>query len=235
VIVLNFNHPSLLAMNAVFLFSGISESFYFGIFSKHAVLAFDHYYGDDQHGLTLMCYLMASFGFANMISSYLLGAAADKADPKLIITGASLACGAGLSLVWWVNSGPKESNYAWSPVGIGGMTLVLAMWWLSAALFAVSDAAYNTLMGAVIGRKFRGSTADLSAAFATFKFTQSVGSSALFLYGPHPQNLHIEIIVLSGLLFLAAAVFLLVASNVKTAEYELLAEPQEQARESYVN
>ena len=191
----------MILLFAPMLYSGISQSYFFGNFPKTIKLA---------KSKTMLGYVMAIFGTADASSSYLFGRLTQRFGyraRRLILTWATCCTLTGALL---------SRHYQHS--SSTGIFIVAAL------LMGSSDGGYNTQLYSLLGSLFNDDDADddeegekrtmakksrATEAFAAFKFFQAFSTGAAFFYGKYVSyNTNTLIIIIMVLLGFPSYLFL---------------------------
>eukprot|EP01013_Petalomonas_cantuscygni_P044469 TRINITY_DN907_c0_g3_i1.p1 TRINITY_DN907_c0_g3~~TRINITY_DN907_c0_g3_i1.p1 ORF type:complete len:665 (+),score=144.21 TRINITY_DN907_c0_g3_i1:186-2180(+) len=210
----NWSDACLLLMNPIFLYIGVSEAWMFSVFTTHAAAAFSRRGGaalagdalTNTFGVGRLCLLMSTLGAAEVAGSYLCGIALRVVRPRVLVPAGLTCFGGSLALVWWLCSAPQALDFvAWphnprggGPGRVGG---------IAAVGLGLQDAFWNVATNTTLTKRF-GNSRFRPAAFATLRFTNSLGVAGIFQYGFHPRNLHTEIFALCALALVAALCYL---------------------------
>lgn len=131
-----FRSPDLLILLLPMFYSGLSQTYFFGIFPRQVPLA-------------TIGWLMACFGAADASGSLLLGRVSDKTGRGPVLAAGSLACLAGVCLA---NAVHILEWRTW-PM------------FVAATLLGAADASYNTQIYAILGEVFPDSREAAFAGF----------------------------------------------------------------------
>eukprot|EP01132_Coremiostelium_polycephalum_P002142 gene2142-2640_t len=137
------------------LYSGISQSFFFGVFPP---LSGKYYLG----------YIMAVFGTCDALGSVIMGKLSDIIGRKSLIIFSTLCCLGGSIFAYIIHTKIEENQ--------------IALYFICAGLLGLADAGFNTLMYALIGIIYPRKG---ESAVAVFKFVQSIASAIAFFYGKY--------------------------------------------------
>ncbi|KYQ90736.1 hypothetical protein DLAC_09373 [Tieghemostelium lacteum] len=162
------------------LYSGISQSFFFGVFPPLS--------GKDH-----LAYIMTVFGTCDVIGSVVFGKLSDMFGRKIIIVLSTFLCMGGSIFVYIIYDIVAEDKK-------------LALYFVCAGLMGFSDAGYNTQLYALVGSLYptRG-----EPAVAVFKFVQSIATAIAFFYG-HYVILYQHVIILNSFVIPACILFIIV-------------------------
>lgn len=146
--------PKMLLLLPTLVFSGFSQSFYYGTFPERV---------GEGMGREWIGYLMALFSFMDMLGSFSLGKLSDMVGRYPILLAASCSGAAGLVCAYFSSS---HRPY---------------LYFISAILLGFSDSGYNTQIYAIVSTFL---PTNLEAGFAFFRFCQSFSTGLMFFAKP---------------------------------------------------
>jgi predicted MFS family arabinose efflux permease len=162
--ILLLKEKKMIFLVPLYFFSGLEQGFIFGSFTKDIA---GKCLGTDKIG-----FVMSVFGAADSLSSFGLGKLADKYNTNHVATIGFIAHLIFFSLFF----GLIEIS------GFGFLEQKEYIIYLGAILAGIGDAAWNTYPTAVTSKLF---TNNVEAAFAVFKFSQSLGTFFTFAIGAY--------------------------------------------------
>lgn len=175
------------------LYSGISQTFFFGVFPSLI-------------GVEWVGYVMSVFGFFDALSSFILGKLSFKIGRKILILISTISSIIGTVLIILVNQSKiiyfsinNNNNY--------GEYKILC-YFIGSALLGFSDAGFNTQLYSLLGVLY---PTNGEAAVGVFKFVQSTATAVAFIYGPY-ASLFENVFVLDCLVIISC-VFFIFADN----------------------
>eukprot|EP01133_Synstelium_polycarpum_P015014 gene15014-17756_t len=142
----------ILMLIVALLYSGISQSFFFGTFPSVV-------------GKENLNYVMAAFGAFDAIGSVVIGKLSDIIGRKPLIIFATMCTIGGTVFVYIIDTHITENK--------------LILFYVCSGIMGFADAGYNTLVYSLLGSLYP--TRGESAA-AVFKFVQALASAAAFFY-----------------------------------------------------
>eukprot|EP00013_Stygamoeba_regulata_P019786 CAMPEP_0177659492 /NCGR_PEP_ID=MMETSP0447-20121125/17474_1 /TAXON_ID=0 /ORGANISM="Stygamoeba regulata, Strain BSH-02190019" /LENGTH=712 /DNA_ID=CAMNT_0019164371 /DNA_START=64 /DNA_END=2199 /DNA_ORIENTATION=+ len=148
-----FGDSRIQHMLCMMIFSGITQSYYFGVFPQ-------------QVGKYTLGYILTTFGVSDAISSMIAGKASDVIGRKPVIIFGSVVCFIGMALDWMADS----------------YTDRIYMYFIIAVLFGMSDACYNTQIYAVLGHFFKDESELAFGVFRLVQATSTGAVFFLSLY-----------------------------------------------------
>ncbi|EGG21701.1 hypothetical protein DFA_01587 [Cavenderia fasciculata] len=163
------------------LYSGISQSYFFGVFPQLL-------------GKEWLGYIMAVFGVFDAGGSVVFGRLSDKVGRKPIIIFASICTIGGSIFAYLI-----EHNISGNKV---------PYYFICAGLLGLSDAGYNTQLYALLGEIYP-SGSKTTAAAAAFKFVQSIASAVAFFYGKYAV-LYEHTLIINSLVIPSCILFIIV-------------------------
>ncbi|KAK5583579.1 hypothetical protein RB653_005176 [Dictyostelium firmibasis] len=169
------------------LYSGISQTFFFGVFSSLI-------------GVEWVGYVMSVFGFFDALASFILGKLSDKIGRKVLVFISTISCIFGTILIYLINQ-PKIVTT--TTIYINDEYRIL-FYFIGAALLGFSDAGFNTQLYSLLGVIYPTSG---ETAIGVFKFVQSIATATAFFYGPY-ATLFDNIIILDSLVILSCILFM---------------------------
>ncbi|KAN0029755.1 hypothetical protein ACTA71_007892 [Dictyostelium dimigraforme] len=161
------------------LYSGISQSFFFGIFPNLL-------------GKEWLGYVLAVFGFCDAAGSMVMGKLSDIFGRKILVVLSTLFCVSGTVLCYLLNRLVVKSQQQ------------MPYYFIVAALLGLADAGFNTQLYALIGVIYPKKG---EAAAGVFKFVQSTATAAAFVYGPY-ASLFDNAVIVSSLVVLSSVLFM---------------------------
>jgi len=169
-----FTESRMLLFAVIIIFSGLSQSFFYGRFPKTL--------GEELIGL--IGYVMACFGTADAVGSYAFGKLSDHIGRKLVMLMSSVLFLTGIVLLLLLSREfLKFHTYVYFIIGV---------------LFGLSDAGFYTCLYATIGTLFK---ERLEIGFAAFRFVQALSTAIFFFVSPY-LDLQFSILVVSTFLIL---------------------------------
>nr|VZI02272.1 unnamed protein product [Spirometra erinaceieuropaei] len=193
--------PTMLAILAATAFTGLNQTFYSGVIGTCLSRM-------QQFGKSAKSYIGLSgifIGLGEIIGSQitLLGNTIRPGGVMCIGFAAALV-GQLMAFLMIPSGAPVEST---SEIAFIQPTVYVAM--LTAFLLGVVDSVWNTQISALIGRIYPDASQNTAAAFALYKFVQSVTSAVAFFYSPH-LLLHWQLLALAATATLGAFCFIVV-------------------------
>ncbi|KAK5583580.1 hypothetical protein RB653_005177 [Dictyostelium firmibasis] len=164
---------------APLLYSGISQSFFFGVFPKLL-------------GKEWIGYVMTVFGFCDAAGSMIMGKLSDIFGRKILVVLSTLFCISGTVLCYLLDRLIDDQSQR------------IPYYFIVAALLGLADAGFNTQLYALIGVIYPKKG---EAAAGVFKFVQSTATAAAFVYGPY-ATLFDNVIVVGSLVILSCVLFM---------------------------
>jgi len=152
-----FKHKQILLLIPALFYSGISQSFFFGVFPP---LAGKNYIG----------YIMAVFGVCDALGSVGFGKASDIFGRKPFIVLSTLFCIGGSLFAYFINTKIEHNQ--------------IGYYFICAGLLGFADAGFNTLLYALLGALY---PKNGESAVAVYKFIQSIASAIAFFYGHYVE------------------------------------------------
>jgi len=151
-------HNHMWYMYIPMIYSGVSQTYMFGIFPKEV----DKYLGH------IMPFVMAVFGVANAISSLAGGWLSDRLGrlPILIICGINFSIGSLIVFLQYLNIVPIKPYIPY----------------IVAIFLGIADSGFNTQLYATLGELY---ASNAEAAFAALKFFQAGSTAVMFYVSPH--------------------------------------------------
>lgn len=179
----NLRDARMILLIACIIYSGAEQAFIFVNFTKDMV--------GQVLGTQAIGWVMAVFGCVNVLSSLLLGKLTDRFGP-----------GPAVALGW-----TTHAIFLISFTAMRGFNLVPLSWfadntwfiYLSVAVYATGDAAWQFFPPTMIGTLF---ASNAEAAFANFKFFQSLGNT-IFSIGGAYVLFEVKVLSTFGLLVIA--------------------------------
>ncbi|KAM9992500.1 hypothetical protein ACTFIY_009935 [Dictyostelium cf. discoideum] len=178
------------------VYSGISQTFFFGVFSSLI-------------GVEWVGYVMSVFGFFDALSSFILGKLSYKIGRKILILISTISSIIGTILIILVNqskiihfstaNNDNNNNYG---------EYKILFYFIGSALLGFSDAGFNTQLYSLLGVLY---PTNGEAAVGVFKFVQSTATAVAFIYGPY-ASLFENIFVLDCFVIISC-VFFIFADN----------------------
>jgi len=140
------------------IYSGVTQSYFFGVFPESRP--------KDQVG-----YIMAVFGAADVIGSFLAGYVSDKVGrlPIVFTCAVSMSFGSTIFFLQDLNFLPHDTY----------LSYVIAI------LLGIADSGFNTQIYATLGTVF---SDRVEAAIGAFKFFQAGSSALMFFVGPYVSH-----------------------------------------------
>ncbi|KAN0015971.1 hypothetical protein ACTFIU_005921 [Dictyostelium citrinum] len=173
------------------LYSGISQTFFFGVFPSLI-------------GVEWVGYVMSVFGFFDALSSFILGKLSDKIGRKLLILISTISFIIGIILIYLANKSKITQMISNNNYNNYNEEYKILCYFIGSALLGISDAGFNTQLYSLLGVIYptRG-----EAAVGVFKFVQSTATAIAFIYGPY-ASLFDNVIVLDSLVIIACVLFM---------------------------
>uniref|UniRef100_A0A0X3PMP0 UNC93-like protein MFSD11 n=1 Tax=Schistocephalus solidus TaxID=70667 RepID=A0A0X3PMP0_SCHSO len=193
--------PTMLALLAATAFTGVNLTFYSGVFGTCLSRM-------QQFGKSAKSYIGLSgifIGLGEIIGSQitLLG---NRIRPGGVLCIGFVAALAG-QLMAFLMIPPGAPVGTTSEIAFIQPTVYMAM--TIAFLLGIVDSVWNTQISALIGRIYPDASQNTAAAFALYKFAQSVASAIAFFYSPH-LLLHWQVLILAVTATLGAFCFIVV-------------------------
>eukprot|EP01064_Diplonema_japonicum_P031829 TRINITY_DN5818_c0_g1_i1.p1 TRINITY_DN5818_c0_g1~~TRINITY_DN5818_c0_g1_i1.p1 ORF type:complete len:438 (+),score=93.45 TRINITY_DN5818_c0_g1_i1:72-1385(+) len=165
--------PKMRFMVLMFIYSGYTQTYFFGVFTSWVSNALSSSSGSSGSGSSDtedIGYVMAWFGLSDTIFSFLLGWLGSKIGGGWVIAAASLSCASGVTLLCALDN--HHTMVSLSAI---------------AFLFGAADAGYNAIIVATLTRFFPKSGGpeqiyQSTCAFAAFQMFQSGVTAIAFFY-----------------------------------------------------
>ncbi|KAM9979756.1 hypothetical protein ACTFIZ_006002 [Dictyostelium cf. discoideum] len=175
------------------VYSGISQTFFFGVFSSLI-------------GVEWVGYVMSVFGFFDALSSFILGKLSYKIGRKVLILISTISCIIGTILIIFFNQ-PKIIYYFTTNNNNNNNNFgeyKILCYFIGSALLGLSDAGFNTQLYSLLGVIY---PTNGEAAVSVFKFVQSTATAIAFIYGSY-ASLFVNVIVLDCLVIISCVLFI---------------------------
>ena len=150
-----FLRLDMLMLAVTMVYSGLSQSFYYGMFPKHVA---------DVTQESFVGYTLALFGAADTLGSFFFGRVADATSRTTVFLVGTALSAIGTACAYF------SEGEGWQ----------LALLWIAPVFMGLADAVYNTQIYAVVGTFCP--RPDAEAGFAFFKLVQSGSTAASFFY-----------------------------------------------------
>ncbi|KAM9968872.1 hypothetical protein ACTFIW_000275 [Dictyostelium discoideum] len=186
IIILFKDKPIQLLIPSLF-YSGISQTFFFGVFSSLI-------------GVEWVGYVMSVFGFFDALSSFILGKLSYKIGRKILILISTISSIIGTILIILVN----QSKIIYFSTNNNYGEYKILCYFFGGALLGFSDAGFNTQLYSLLGVLY---PTNGEAAVGVFKFVQSTATAVAFIYGPY-ASLFENVFVLDCLVIISCVLFI---------------------------
>jgi len=197
---------TMLLLLFIMIYSGMSQTFFFGVFTKQIV---------DKSSVG---FVMTCFGAANVLGSFTFGRVQDKIGRiPCLIFGSIIVLGSTMTLA----ALPKQTRDAH-----------LYIFYITGILNGFADSVFNTIIYATLGILFR---TEIEAGFASFRFIQATTTGVLFFIGTY-ISLEIFILALDCFLVVGVLSYGLLdicVASVDNKKEDILSFPEATSINSY--
>eukprot|EP01129_Flabellula_baltica_P005836 TRINITY_DN2140_c0_g1_i4.p1 TRINITY_DN2140_c0_g1~~TRINITY_DN2140_c0_g1_i4.p1 ORF type:complete len:331 (-),score=57.15 TRINITY_DN2140_c0_g1_i4:21-1013(-) len=177
-----FKDKRMLLLIVIIIFSGLSQSFFYGVFTKLL---------SSVGGKSLLGFVMAVFGVSDAIGSFLIGKISDVVGRiPIVICGTILLSSSSAILLI---------------VGIEEMHKYIYTIYIMAIVFGLCDSMFYVSLTSTLGTFFPD---DSTAAFSGFRFIQALSTALNFFFSPY-LNLTLIISILNGFLIIGTTLFII--------------------------